>query len=195
MKSEDGDKEGNRAMQYREAVRGNMFKSQIELFNKHPFLAFLKIGFLTLIPVIFFCFVAIASAEEATNVTSLISVMSSSPGWGLGLLFMVAAILMVTFFAIYFTLRDKEKWKDYPLAMPKGSVRALLAFSLIFLIAIMVILFGTFNEIISALLAILATIVGYYFGQKSVGAEPKPKTEAEEIEEKAKNYLDELKKI
>lgn len=172
-------------------VNGNRVKSRINVFNT----TLLGGIYFAIIAILLFFFVAIASAKEATNVTSLISVMSSSPGWGLGLILVVAAILLIPFFVVYCTLRDKEKWKDYPLAMPKGSVRALLAFSLIFLIAIMLILFGTFNEIISALLAILATIIGYYFGQKSVAAEPKPKTESEEIEEKAKDYLDELKKI
>jgi hypothetical protein len=59
----------------------------------------------------------------------------------------------------------------------------------------MLVLFRCFNEIISALLALLASIVGYYFGQRSVGAEPKPKTDAEEIVEKAEDYLGEMKKI
>jgi hypothetical protein len=66
-------------------------------------------------------------------------------------------------------LHDKDKWKDYPLALPKGSVRALLAFSLVVIIAIMLVLFGGVNEIITAMLAILASIVGYYFGHRSAG--------------------------
>jgi hypothetical protein len=49
----------------------------------------------------------------------------------------------------------------------------------------MLVLFRCFNEIISALLALLASIVGYYFGQRSVGAEPKEKKGA--ASEKAVN--------
>ncbi len=37
----------------------------------------------------------------------------------------------------------------------------------------MMILFGGVNEIITAMLAILASIVGYYFGHRSAGTEPK----------------------
>jgi amino acid transporter len=138
--------------------------------------------------------VAIASAEEATNATAPIQMITSFKTL-LTIIVVIPAIFLVPFFVVYFTLLDKEKWKDYPLAMPKGSVRALLAFSLIVLITIMLILFAAFNEIISALLAILALIVGYYFGQRSVVAEPKPKTDAEEIVEEANDYLDELKSI
>ena len=52
-KSKDRDKEVNRTMRYKGGVRGNGFKLQIEFFNKHLLFAFLKIGFLTLISVIF----------------------------------------------------------------------------------------------------------------------------------------------
>ena len=41
--------------------------------------------------------------------------------------------IAIPFFILFRALRDKDKWKDYPLAMPKGSVRALLAFSLVVL--------------------------------------------------------------
>ena len=182
MKSKDRDKVVNRAMQYKgEYVRGNGFKLQIEFFNKHLFLAFLKIGFLALIPVIFFCFVAIASAEEATNVTLPISMITSFKTL-LTLIILIPVICLVPFFIAFFAFRDKDKWKDYPLAMPKGSVRALLAFSLVVLIAIVLILFGGVNEIITAMLAILASIVGYYFGQRSVGAEPNEEKGAESKE-------------
>lgn len=176
VKSIDRDKKVNRKMQYGGDVRGNGFKLQIEFFNKHLFFAFLKIGFLTLIPVIFFCFVAIASAEEATNVTLPISMITSFKTL-LTLIILIPVICLVPFFIAFRAFRDNDRWKDYPLAMPKGSVRALLAFSLVVLIAIMLVLFRCFNEIISALLAILASIVGYYFGQRSVGGEPKEERE------------------
>lgn len=111
---------------------------------------------------------AVASAKEETNVTSPI-LMMNSPLWVLLLIIVLSAIFLLPLFVVYFNLHDKDKWKDYPLALPKGSVRALLAFSLIVIIAIMMILFGGVNEIITAMLAILASIVGYYFGHRSAG--------------------------
>jgi hypothetical protein len=54
------------------------------------------------------------------------------------------------------------------LGLPKGSVRAIMAFGLIICVFIMLILSnGESNEVITALLAILASIVAYYFAQKS----------------------------
>ena len=194
MKAKKGKKDVKEAMQSEGDVVGNWLKSGMKglstsLFNS----AVGKYSAMAVIAILFFCFVAIASAEEATNATPPISEITS-PNF-LGLIGVIAIILWVPFFAVFFALRNMEKWKDYPLAMPKGSVRALLAFSLVVVIAIMLVLFRCFNEIISALLALLASIVGYYFGQRSVGAEPKPKTNAEEIVEKAEDYLDEKKKI
>ena len=154
-------------------VSGNGFELQIECFNRHLSFAFLKIAFLTLIPLIFFCFVAIASAEEATDAAPPIPEITSP--MFLILIGVISVVCLLPFFVVFLALRDREKWKDYPLAMPKGSVRALLAFSLVVVIAIMLVLFRCFNEIISALLAILASIVGYYFGQRSVGESIKRK--------------------
>ena len=74
-----------------------------------------------LIPVIFFCLVTIASGEAATNATPPIPEITSP--MFLGLIGVIAIILWVPFFILFRALRDKEKWKDYPLAMPKGSVR------------------------------------------------------------------------
>ena len=197
MKSRKGKREGDKkAMRYSGGgyVSGNRVKSQINgsntsLFNCATAVKYCAIAIISLL----LCFVAIASAEEATNATPSISEITSP--MFLKLIGVIAIILWLPFFAVFLALRNREKWKDYPLAMPKGSVRALLAFSLVVVIAIMLVLFRCFNEIISALLALLATIVGYYFGQRSVGAEPKPKTDAEEIVEKAEDYLDEMKKI
>ena len=204
MKAKKGKKDVNKAMQREGSSVGNRFKSRINVFNTTLLKSVVGKSFatkmlfsLTFIGLIFFYFavmaVGITSANGATNATPPISEITSP--MFLTLIGVIAIILWLPFFILFCALRDKEKWKDSPLALPKGSVRALLAFSLVVLIAIMLVLFRCFNEIISALLALLASIVGYYFGQRSVGAEPKPKTEAEEIEEKAEDYLDEMKKI
>ena len=125
-------------------VSGNRVKSQINgsntsLFNCTTAVKYCAVAIISLL----LCFVAIASAEEATNATPSISEITS-PIF-LKLIGVIAIILWLPFFVVFFALRDREKWEDYPLAMPAGSVRALLA--------------------------ILASIVGYYFGQRSEGAE------------------------
>ncbi|MHC1624330.1 MAG: hypothetical protein ACXQTR_07080 [Candidatus Methanospirareceae archaeon] len=61
--------------------------------------------------------VAVASADEATNVTSPI-LMMNSPGWNLLLIIVLSVIFLLPFFVVYFNLHDKDKWEDYPLALP-----------------------------------------------------------------------------
>ncbi len=132
-----------------------------------------------IIAIIFFCFVAIASANEATNVTLPISkITSAGAGWILGLIGIVALVLIAPVIIIIGLLR-KNLQSEHALGLPKHSVRALLAFSLIVLIAVMLILFVTVSEITTALLAILASIVAFYFGQRSTETEPKPGGEEE----------------
>ena len=65
---------------------------------------------------------AIASAEEATNATAPILVITSFKTL-LALIVVIPVTCLLPFFILFRALRDKEKWKDYPLAMPKGSVR------------------------------------------------------------------------
>ncbi|MGB2728033.1 MAG: hypothetical protein WBD09_06105 [Halobacteriota archaeon] len=173
MKAKKSDnKDVNRAMQYDrsgEFVDGNKSKLQIAFFNKLFFKRLFSLSLITAI--IFFCVVTIASANEAANVTAPISkIMDNGAGWILGLIGIVAVALIAPVLIVMVLLR-KNLQNEYALGLPKHSVRALLAFSLIVLIAILLILFVSVSEITTALLAILASIVAFYFGQRS--AEPK----------------------
>lgn len=168
MKIERRDKKAN--VKKGDCLHGDRIKSECKVFSKRFFS-------LTLTGILFFA-IAIASATAATNVTDPIAkITSNGIGWILGLIALVAFALIAPVIIIIGLSRNDLK-TEYALGLPKHSVRALLAFSLIVLIAIMLILFGSGNEITTALLAILASTVAFYFGQR--GTEPEAKPEKEE---------------
>ncbi len=59
----------------------------------------------------------------------------------------------------------------YPLGLPAGSVRALLA---LIIVAATLIYYCLWRDIPQALLGVLGVVIGYYFGSRSAnGQEPK----------------------
>lgn len=181
MKAKNGDNSDmRRTMQYDRGLKEKLFP-------------------LALIVIISFCFIAIAntpcvaqtpspeptpgptpeSTPEPTPSPSITPPISyfNSPGALLGLIVIVALAIVVPILVVVLVFRKNKC--EYALGLPKHSVRALLAFSLIVLIAIMLILFVTVSGIVTALLAILASIVAFYYAQRSTETEPTPGTPVE----------------
>lgn len=81
--------------------------------------------------------------------------------------------------------KNKEKWSEQALGLPTGSVRAIIA-----LLFIVMIIFAALNSIALKdvppwLLGIVGTIIGFYFGTKSV-----VKSASEEKLERIKKWKD-----
>ena len=161
MKAKKGKKDVNKAMQREVYVSGNRFKSQIELFNKHLFLASLTL--------IFFCFVAIASAPCVAKTPSPTPTPATTISSGAAI---VAAIVVLIAFAllIYAGVRaDKE--------LNKGEMRRAIAGTFVVGFTVLMILslhYGIYqSEIIVAYIEFVGIVIGFYFGQRSAATATK----------------------
>ncbi len=99
------------------------------------------------------------------------------------IVFVIAVMVVLWVVSIYFmkkgTMSIKE-WSKRSLGLPQGSVRALLAFVILFLVVAAVIIGkDEFPDLPDWLVGILGAVVGFYFGAATVAKPPEPPTKPE----------------
>jgi Ca2+/H+ antiporter len=100
-------------------------------------------------------------------------------------IFVIAVLVVLWGLSAYLIKTEKlsvQEWFKKSLGLPQGSVRALIAFIILFLVVVSVIIGkDNFPELPQWLVGILGAVVGFYFGAATVGKPPeqpaKPKEE------------------
>lgn len=84
------------------------------------------------------------------------------------IIYFVAGVLVILWVAtFYFVKKGKlsaKTWFDLSLGLPKGSVRALIAFIILFLLLCPVLTGQSLPDFPDWLVGILGTVIGFYFG-------------------------------
>ena len=96
--------------------------------------------------------------------------------------FVIAVMVVLWGISIYFVKTEKmsaQEWSKRSLGLPQGTVRALIALIILFLMVIAAISGEKFPDLPDWLVGILGAIIGFYFGAALTpkAAEP-PKPEA-----------------
>lgn len=161
-----------------------------------------KSFFIVAVALFLLCMVlSIASAQEqpskvditdsTVNVSTATPMKSTVNPW----VVVAAGAFVLLAFALLIVLGYYTKEKG---SFDRGEMRRAIAGTFVVGFTVLMVLCLIFNiqrnEVVIAYIELVGIIVGFYFGQRSVAA-PKPKTEEEEIAEKAEDYLDELKSI
>jgi uncharacterized membrane protein AbrB (regulator of aidB expression) len=60
---------------------------------------------------------------------------------------------------------NKKDWKDKPLGLPSGSVRAIIALGMVLVASYMMLILAI--DVPGWFQAIIAVIIGFYFGKKT----------------------------
>lgn len=90
------------------------------------------------------------------------------------ILFVIVVLIILWGISIYFVKTGKLSaldWSTRSLGLPQGSVRALLAFLLLFLLIFSFVSEVDLPELPDWLVGILGTVIGFYFG---AAVAPKP---------------------
>ena len=81
--------------------------------------------------------------------------------------FVIAVFVILLGISIYFVKTEKmsvKEWSHRSLGLPQGSVRAIIALIILFLIAVAAITGEKFPDLPDWLVGILGTVIGFYFG-------------------------------
>ena len=92
------------------------------------------------------------------------------------IVFVLATFVILWGVSIYLVKSQRmsvQDWAKRALGLPQGSVRALIAFIILFLVVVSVIVGkNNFPELPQWLVGILGAVVGFYFGAATVGKSP-----------------------
>ena len=81
--------------------------------------------------------------------------------------FVIAVIVVLWGITIYFVKTEgmsAKEWGKRSLGLPQGTVRALIAFIILFLMVVAVITGEKFPDLPDWLIGILGAVIGFYFG-------------------------------
>ena len=98
---------------------------------------------------------------------------------------MLVTIILLSFLSLVNRFANKEKWSEQALGLPTGSVRAIIALLFIVIIIYAALIGIDLKDVPQWLLGIVGTIIGFYFGTKSV-----VKSASEEKLERIKKWKD-----
>jgi len=105
----------------------------------------------------------------------------------IGFVFLVFVILLGV--SIYFIQKGKMKadtWHLRSLGLPRGSVRAMVAFIILFFLVYTILAGKTVPEQPEWIVGILGTVIGFYFGAAMAPAEKKEEEKKPEEEKEKK---------
>ncbi|MCK4734989.1 MAG: hypothetical protein KAT65_21230 [Methanophagales archaeon] len=170
MKAKKGKKDVNKAMQRERDIIGNWLKSGMNGFNTSLFNSVDgKYFTVAIIAILFFCFVAMASAQDNATTPKGLSLTGGDI-----VVVIVAAIVILAAFVWLIRLgysADKE--------LEKGELRRAIAGTFVVgfsIIAFLSYVSGVLRvQIVTAYIELVGIIIGFYFGQRA--AETKPKEE------------------
>ncbi|MFC2033547.1 hypothetical protein ACFLUB_03405 [Chloroflexota bacterium] len=81
--------------------------------------------------------------------------------------FVIGVIVLLWAISVYFVKTEKmsvKEWSKRSMGLPQGTVRALIAFIILFLLAVAAITGEDFPELPDWLIGILGAVIGFYFG-------------------------------
>ena len=99
------------------------------------------------------------------------------------IIFILVIFAVLWGISIYFVRIGKLNVRDWSLkalGLPQGSVRALLAFLLLFLLVFSIMTGTKLPDLPDWLVGILGTVIGFYFGAAMVAPAPSQPSKAEE---------------